>query len=350
MATLVALGRRTSGRALLVVLMMVLAACGKSPDLIVYVSADEQVARPIIEAFEQESGLVVGVRYDTEATKTTALASLLRAERERPRADVFWSSECFAVAQLAMEGSFEPLDAGVFGEWPAQHRDAQRRWFGFSARARVLVIAPDRVKPEEMPDTWMDLVRPWWKGRIVMADPRFGTTRGHLGAMQSFFERSLRIPGYWEAFVEGLAENEPRLLTGGNAAVVEAVARGEADIGLTDTDDVLAAQARGAKVQWIMPRHDPASDPGGGTLLIPNTVALIAGAPHRSNAIWFMEYMLSPGVQARIAASESRNWPLGVEVPPDLDPLPDDPMRVDIDDAALRMDAAASDLVKATGQ
>ena len=116
MATLVALGRRTSGRALLVVLMMVLAACGKSPDLIVYVSADEQVARPIIEAFEQESGLVVGVRYDTEATKTTALASLLRAERERPRADVFWSSECFAVAQLAMEGSFEPLDAGVFGE------------------------------------------------------------------------------------------------------------------------------------------------------------------------------------------------------------------------------------------
>jgi len=337
-------------RCLLCLAIVVLAACGKSPDLIVYVSADEQVARPIIEDFERESGLTVGVRYDTEATKTTALASLLRAERERPRADVFWSSECFAVAQLAKEGSFEPLDAGVFGEWPASFRDGERRWFGFSARARVLVIAPDRVKPDEMPDTWMDLVRPWWKGRIVMADPRFGTTRGHVGAMQSFFERKLRIPGYWEAFVEGLAANEPRLLTGGNAAVVEAVARGEADIGLTDTDDVLAAQARGAKVQWIMPRHDPIADPGGGTLLIPNTVALIAGAPHRANAIWFMEYMLSPGVQARIAASESRNWPLGVESPADLDPMPDDPMRVDIEDAADRMDGAVADLMKAIGQ
>ncbi|MBU6210093.1 MAG: extracellular solute-binding protein, partial [Planctomycetes bacterium] len=244
----------------------------------------------------------------------------------------------------------EALETGVFAEWPADCRDARRRWFGFSARARVLVFSPERVKPEEMPDTWMDLVRPWWKGRIVMADPRFGTTRGHVGAMQSFFERKLRIPGYWEAFVEGLAANEPRLLTGGNAAVVEAVARGEADIGLTDTDDVLAAQARGAKVQWIMPRHDPVADPGGGTLLIPNTVALIAGAPHRSNAIWFMEYMLSPGVQARIAASESRNWPLGVELPADLDPMPDDPMRVDIEDAADRMDAAVADLMKAIGQ
>jgi ABC-type Fe3+ transport system substrate-binding protein len=180
--------------------------------------------------------------------------------------------------------------------------------------------------------------------------PRFGTTRGHFGAMQSFFERSLRIPGYWEAFIEGFAANEPRMLTGGNAAVVDAVARGEADIGLTDTDDVLAAQALGAKVQWIFARHDPASDRGGGTLLVPNTVGLVAGASHRANAVQFMEYMLSPGVQARIAASGSRNWPLGVESPADLDPMPADPMRVDVQDAAARMDGAVVDLMKATGQ
>ena len=59
-------------RCLLCLAIMALAACGKSPDLIVYVSADEQVARPIIESFERESGLTVGVRYDTEATKTVA--------------------------------------------------------------------------------------------------------------------------------------------------------------------------------------------------------------------------------------------------------------------------------------
>ena len=59
---------------------------------------------------------------------------------------------------------------------------------------------------------------------------------------------------------------------------------------------------------------------------------------------------LVAGVQARIAESESRNWPLGVELPDDLDPLPDDPMRVDIDDAADRMDGAVADLMKAIGQ
>lgn len=325
-----------------------LVGCGRPTDLVVYVSADEEVARPVLAAFEQQSGLSVDARFDTEATKTTALASMLRAERERPRADVFWSSECFAVAQLAGEGAFEGVLDGPFGAW--EHRDQDGRWFGFSSRARVLVYAPDRVEPERVPDTWMDLTRPWWKGRIAMADPRFGTTRGHLGAMHVFFERKLRIPGYWEAFIEGLAENEPALLPGGNAAVVDAVARGEADIGLTDSDDVLAAQARGARVQWIFPRHDPVSDPGGGTLVIPNTVALVAGAPHRANALRFMEFVLSAQAQGMLARGGSRNWPLGVTIDVDLDPPPDDPMRVDIGEAASRMDAAASDLMRATGQ
>jgi hypothetical protein len=39
-----------------------------------------------------------------------------------------------------------------------------------------------------------------------------------------------------------------------------------------------------------------------------------------------------------------------MELPADLDPLPDDPMRVDIPDAADRMDGAVADLMKAIGQ
>ncbi len=329
-------------------LLATVVGCSPEPDLVVYVSADEHIARPILESFALDTGLRVEARYDTEATKTTALASLLRAERDRPRADAFWSSECFAVAQLADEGILAPMGEEHIGDWPRAWRDDDGRWIGFSARARVLVYAPDRVAVNELPDTWMDLTRPWWKGRIAMADPRFGTTRGHFGAMHSFFERHLRIPGYWAAFCDGLAANQPKLLIG-NAAVVDAVARGESDIGMTDTDDVLAAQAAGAKVQWILARHDPVSDPGGGTLLIPNTVGVIAGAPHRDAALRLVAYLCSEPVQVRLAKSESRNWPLGVSMPDEMDPLPEDPMRVDISDAARRMDDAVADFMKAAG-
>jgi iron(III) transport system substrate-binding protein len=74
-----------------------LGACGNAGDgdaadapnaqrVVVYVSADDVVARPILDAFEKDTGIKVEMRGDTEATKTTGLVQRLRAEKERPRA------------------------------------------------------------------------------------------------------------------------------------------------------------------------------------------------------------------------------------------------------------------------
>ena len=168
--------------------------------------------------------------------------------------------------------------------WPEAWRDPERRGHAFSGRARVIVFAPDRVPADRVPRTWMDLTRPWWKDRIVMADPRFGTTRGHLGAMKRTWDREV-MPGYYEAFLEGLAENGIRMRPGGNAAVVDAVASGEADVGLTDTDDVWVAQDRGLAVALVYPRHAPDDAPGGGTCVaIRSGSASIARAASRSTS------------------------------------------------------------------
>ena len=87
--------------------------CGATDDgpapVVVYVSADEAIARPIIKAFEERTGRRVLPVYDTEATKTTGLASRLIAERQRPRADLFWSSECFRTIELAADGLLAPM-------------------------------------------------------------------------------------------------------------------------------------------------------------------------------------------------------------------------------------------------
>ena len=62
-------------------------------EVVIYVSADETIARPILDAFEASTGVRVRPVFDTEATKTTGLVSRLLTERDRPRADLFWSSE-----------------------------------------------------------------------------------------------------------------------------------------------------------------------------------------------------------------------------------------------------------------
>ena len=336
---------------LLGTMVVAMFGCGDGrPEVVAYVSADDYVARPILEAFEEKHDVRVLVRYDTEATKTTGLVNRIRAEADRPAADLLWSSEPFMMAQLAEEGLLEAPPESVLPEWPEAWRDRDRRWHAFSGRARVIVYPPDRIPAAEAPATWMDLLDDRWKGRVVMADPRFGTTRGHLGAMKRYWDRNV-MPGYYRAFLEGLAENEVGLLPGGNAAVVEAVASGEADVGLTDTDDVLAAVDRGLAVAMTMPRHDPESTaPGGGTLVIPNTVALVRGGPNPELATRLLEHLLSAEVELALLRSPSRNVPL---VHPEAMTPEDaaraaaatapDPLRVDLGRAAEAMPTAVEE-------
>jgi len=305
-----------------------------SPSVVLYVSADERFAREVIAMFEKDTGIRVDMVADTEAKKTTGLVERIREEKANPVADVFWSSEVFMTIDLANEGLLEAHVSDVSSDWPAAFRDAEHRWHGFAARARVIVYSTERVLPEDVPVTWMELTRDRFRGRVVMADPRFGTTGGHLGAMKAYWS-TLGIPGYYGAFLEGLHENEIRLLATGNAGVVEAVVRGEADIGMTDTDDVWVSKERGAKIDMVYAAHEAMSEPGKGTLLIPNTVARVRGGPNATAAAKLIDFLLSERVERMLAESASHNIPIR---PALRDSYPDlavpNPLRVSYERAA----------------
>jgi iron(III) transport system substrate-binding protein len=310
--------------------------------VVVYVSADEQVARPILQAFTERTGIPVSPLFDTEATKTTGLANRLRRESERPRADLFWSSEPFEVERLAAEGLLAPANHPALAGHPTAWRRADGRWFAFAARGRVIVYDPEVLAPEDAPDRWTALIDPRFRDAIVMADPRFGTTRGHLGAMSAYWSRTA-MPGYYAAWLEGLAENGIRMLPGGNAATVDAVARGEAILGLTDTDDVSAARARGLRVSAIKPRHGLEREAGGGTMLIPNAAGIVSNGPNPAGAVELLAFLASAEVEARLYASPSRNIPIAhPELSIDPSDRIDEPLDVGIAETAALMDAAVA--------
>jgi iron(III) transport system substrate-binding protein len=303
---------------------------GVAPPVVVYVSADESIARPVLAEFTNRTGIKVLPVFDTEATKTTGLASRLRSERERPRADLFWSSECFRTIELDGEGLLAPLSGEIFDDWmsdrPGRWKAEDGAWFGFAPRARVIVHRQPPGFDDPLPASWESLADPRWANRIAMADPRFGTTSGHFGALHAHWE-ALGTPERFDDWVKGLVENRPDVLTSGNAGVVDAVASGASDIGMTDTDDVWAARARGLDVELIYPPTDLDQQVGGGTLLVPNTVARIKGGPNPEGAHLLARWLLSEEVERILAASNSRNIPLRTDAGPLAVP---DPLDVDL--------------------
>ncbi|NQU75264.1 MAG: extracellular solute-binding protein [Planctomycetes bacterium] len=268
-------------------------------EVVVYCSVDQAIAELIFAEFTRQTGVKVLARYDTEADKTVGLVQRLHAERGSPAADVFWSNEIFHTIRLANEQVLARYNSEVVTNWPRQFTDVGHRWHGFALRGRVIVYNTNRLSGEEAPKTLEDVLSAKWRGRIVMANPEFGTTGGDLAswAVHYGLQRATEI-------LQGLKANEVRLVAG-NSTVVSMVAQAQADVGFTDTDDVYAGQRNG----WPVAMH-PLDQGGDGALAIPNTVALVAGAPHPRQAERMVEFLLSEQVETLLAESDSHNTPI----------------------------------------
>jgi iron(III) transport system substrate-binding protein len=289
------------------------ASDGPGGTVVLYSSVDQYVLDPIVAAFEANTGVEVDIVGDTEATKTTGLVNRLLAERANPTADVWWSSEPFGTVRLAEAGVLTPYEPTIAtealggGGWPEGYADAEHRWHGFAPRLRVIAYHADLLNDDTAPRTLAALTSPEWKDRVGIARPQFGTTRGHMAALVEAWGAEA-----FEQWLRTMKDNGLRMYDG-NATVVAAIGRGEIDVGLTDTDDVILAQNNGARVGMVYEFEDElAVPPSMGPLVIPNTIGLVArpgvATADRQAATGLIEYLLSSAVEQQLAESDSRNF------------------------------------------
>lgn len=291
------------------ILLFVVSGCTKSDqrEVVIYTSVDQVFSEPILKDFEKKTGIKVKAVYDVEATKTTGLVNRLLAEKDRPKCDVFWNNEIIRTIVLKGKGTLAPYRSSSAEDIPSQFRDKNDYWAGFAARARVLIYNTKMLEEKDLPKSIFDLTHPRWKGKVALAYPLFGTTATHIAAMYSSIGQEKT-----EAYLKDLRANGV-IIVDGNSVARDLVVEGKIPIAFTDTDDVNVAIQSGKPVRMIYPDSD-----GIGTLLIPNTVALIKNCPHLEEGKILIDYLLSREVEKKIAFSESANMPVRdkVEKPP----------------------------------
>jgi iron(III) transport system substrate-binding protein len=307
-------------------------AAERSAAPVVYCSVDVEFARMVLARFESQTGVRPEVLTDSEAGKTTGLVNRIVEESAagRRRADVFWSSELFNTILLARQGLLERYDPASAGDIPERFRDPGRRWTAVSARARVLAFNKNKIAAETIPTRWAELARPEFASRLALANPLFGTTRSHVAAMFAIWGPQRARDYLTELRDHGV------VIVDGNSAAVRAVLDGRAVLAATDTDDVWLAQQRDASIDL---RYLDMGD--GGTLVIPCSVALIAGSDSL-DARRLVDFLVSSEVERLLAESSSRNVPvraalrdeLSLEWPPES--------RIDFEKAAATMDEAVA--------
>jgi len=324
---------------ILVVLALVAASCsggGDGSTLTVYSGRSEELVAPLIEQFEQESGIDVEVRYGDSAE----LAATILEEGANSPADVFFSQDPASLGAVAVSGLLEPLDEALLAAVPAAFSDSEGRWIGTSGRSRVIVYDSSRVDPADLPETEDGLVGPEWEGRVAIAPTN--------GSFLAFVAAKILLDGEEAtlAWLEAMAANNAPTYPS-NSVIVAAVDDGEVDAGLVNHYYLFRRQDELGET--IAANHFMTGG-GAGSLVMPAGAGILASSDHHTAAEEFLAFLLDRSAQ-RYFSEETFEYPVagGVEANPALPPLetlnaPD----LNLSDLAETLDRA-TDLVARAG-
>ncbi|WP_158928501.1 ABC transporter substrate-binding protein [Acidisphaera sp. S103] len=259
---------------------------------------DAQTAENLGRSFSQRyPGVNVGVIRTTGQVAYQRL--LMDIKNHVPQCDVFSTTDISHMPILK--------ERHELAEYTVANADALLPAFkalsdpGYSyitnAARYFLIYNKDRVKPEDVPRAWTDLLDPKWKGRVATGHPAFSGCTGTwaLGVK--------KVHG-WD-FFEKLAKNNPRI---GRSAVdpMTLITAGECLVGVGSANNAYASIDKGNPIGVVHP-----SD---GLVLCVTPSAIPANAPHPHAGRLFMEWLLSPEYARLIAADGSE--PILVGVPP----------------------------------
>jgi len=198
---------------------------------------------------------------------------------------------------------------------PEDSRPADGTWVGFTGRQRVLVYNPEIVDVSDLPSSVFDLTDHSYSGRVGIA-PENSSFQDFVTAMR--INQGDEVAEQW---LKGMASNNspnyPK-----NSAIVDAVIRGEVDMGLVNHYYLLRVLDEEPNASGV--NHYFASDDIGSLVIATGAVVLNqSDAP--ATAEQLISFLLSSSGQAYFG-SALKEYPLGnaaPALPDELPPLPE---------------------------
>lgn len=286
------------------------AAGASAPEpLVVYSGRSEALVGPVLDLFEQTTGIPVQVRWGS----TAELAATLLEEGEASPADVFYAQDPGGLGALA--DRLAPLPEELLALAPEAQRDAAGRWVGITGRARVLAYNTNRLPPEALPGDLWDLTDPAWAGRVGWA-PTNASFQAMTAAMRALWGEAQALE-----WLTAMAANNTRAYES-NSALVAAVGAGEIDLALVNHYYLYRfLQEHGASFPV---RNHFLRDGGPGSIVLVSGAGVLRTARNPEAAERLLAFLLSPVAQ-QYFAGQTHEYPLveGAQADADLPALTD---------------------------
>lgn len=276
---------------ILLLLLCLLSGCASAPQpdytpaeterLTIYTSHKKEVWWPIVQEFEERTGIWVQVVEGG----TNELLEKLSQEKNAPQCDVMFGGGVESLE--AAESLFAPYESAAAQEILPQYQSEARLWTPFSSLPLVLIYNPKLVSADRVTG-WESLLKPSLRGKIAFADPAVsGSSYTALATMLQ------ALPGDRDTLLRTFAENLAGTQLSSSGDVLSAVAQGESWVGVTLEETASRRIAAGDQMVMVYPSE--------GTSCVPDGCALVRGGPHPENAEAFIDFTVSRDVQQLLA-------------------------------------------------
>jgi iron(III) transport system substrate-binding protein len=276
--------------------------------VVVYCGVNEGWCRAAVTAFEQKTGIHV----DMTRQSAGEIYARLRAEKDSPRADIWYGGTGDPHLQAAAEGLTEvyqsPAMAGLRDWAQAQAKLSGNRTVGLYLGVLGFGYNGNELARHKLaaPACWSDLLKPDFKGEVQMADPNSS------GTAWTMLATIVQLMGEDKAFdyLQQLNHNIDQYTSAG-AAPAQAVGRGETMVGIAFQHDLIDAAKRASSVKVVSPCEGTGYEIG--------SMSIVKGGRHPEEAKQFYEWALTPEAQALAATTGSYQLPsnLATPVPPE---------------------------------
>jgi iron(III) transport system substrate-binding protein len=282
------------------ILLAVLLAAGCASDestkvLNVYSARHYDGDDPVYAAFTEETGIEINLLED----KADVLLERIKSEGESSPADVFVTVDAGRLHQATSQGIFRAVDSEfLLSRIPEHLRHPEGLWFGITKRARVIAYSKERVNPDDI-RRYEELADPRWKGRVLVRSSSSVYNQSLVGSLIA--AHGLQGAEDW---CRGLVANFARKPQGGDRDQVRAIAAGEGDLAIVNSYyyvQMLGGSAKdreaAARVALLFPNQDDR-----GTHVNISGIGMVRNAPHRENALAFIEFLAGDTAQQMLSA------------------------------------------------
>lgn len=290
--------------ALLAAALLSLALPAGADEVVVYSARNEQLIKPLFDAYTRETG--VKIKFITD--KEGALLQRLKAEGANTPADMLLTVDAGNLWEAAREGVLKPLQSKILeANIPAHLRDPASQWFGLSVRARTLFHNTQKLKPADL-SSYEDLAQPKWKGRLCLRTAKKVYNQS-LVAMLIAEHGEARA----EQIVRGWVANLATDVFPDDTKMLEAVAAGQCDVGIANTYYFgrLMEKKPGLPLGIFW-----ANQQGGGVHVNVSGAGITRHAKHEKEALHLLEWLSSEKAQNQFA-DVNLEYPVNPAVKPD---------------------------------